>query len=96
LAVGRNEDDNQKLQVFAREKDVLMKVHRYPGPLSLLRGKISQAGVEMAAAITVRYGKAKDLQKVEVYYRRAGEETEQAVPVSAMAEEEIRGFMIGD
>jgi len=96
LVVGRNEDDNQKLQTFAREKDVLMKVHRYAGPLSLLRGEISQPGIERAAAITVRYGKAKDLPTIEVHYQRAGEETEQAVSVSAMAEEEIRGFMIGD
>ena len=96
LVVGRNEDDNQKLQAFAREEDVLLKVHRYPGPLSLLRGRISQPEVERAAAITVRYGKAKDLAAVEVHYRRAREETEQAIPVSAMAEEELKGFMIGE
>jgi hypothetical protein len=96
LVVGRNEDDNKKLQVFAQENDVLLKVHRYAGPLSLLRGEISQPGVERAAAITVRYGKAKDLPKVEVYHRRAGDESEQAVSVSAMAEEEIKGLMIGD
>ena len=96
LVVGRHEDDNQKLQTFAQEKDVLMKVHRYAGPLSLLRGEISQPGIERAAAITVRYGKAKDLPMIEVHYQRAGEETEQAVSVSAMAEEEINRFMIGD
>jgi tRNA-specific 2-thiouridylase len=96
LVVGRSEDDNQKLQAFAQGQDVLLKAHRYPGPLSLLRGKVSQPGVEMAAAITVRYGKARDLAKVEVHYRRAEEETEQAIPVSAMAEDEIKRFMIGE
>jgi tRNA-specific 2-thiouridylase len=96
LVVGRNEDDNQKLQAFAQGQDVLLKVHRYPGPLSLLRGKVSPPGVEMAAAITVRYGKARDLATVEVHYRRAEDETEQAIPVSAMAEHEIKGFMIGE
>jgi tRNA-uridine 2-sulfurtransferase len=96
LVVGRNEDDNQKLQAFAQEKDVLMKVHRYAGPLSLLRGKISRPGVEMAAAITVRYGRAKDLPTIEVHYQREGEETEQAISVSCMAEDEIRELMIGE
>jgi tRNA U34 2-thiouridine synthase MnmA/TrmU len=39
LVVGRNEEENQKIQTFSQEGDFLLKVSRYPGPLSLLRGE---------------------------------------------------------
>jgi hypothetical protein len=50
----------------------------------------------MAAAITVRYGKAKDLPGIEVHYRRAKEEAEDVVSVSAMNAAEIKELMIGE
>ena len=96
LVVGRHEDDNQKLQAFAREQDIVLKVRHFPGPLSLLRGKTGEEGIEKAAAITVRYGKAKDLTKVEVHYRRVGEDSEEAIPVLPLAEEMIKTLMIGE
>ncbi len=96
LVVGRDEGDNQKLQVFAQEQDILLKVRHAPGPLSLLRGRTGDDGVHKAAAITVRYGKAKDRARVEVHYHRTGEENEHSISVSAMAEDEIKDVMVGE
>jgi tRNA U34 2-thiouridine synthase MnmA/TrmU len=58
LVVGRNEEENQKIQTFSQEGDFLLKVSRYPGPLSLLRGEAKEEEIAKAAAITVRYCKA--------------------------------------
>ena len=46
VVVGRNEEENQKIQTFSQEKDILLKVSKFPGPLSLLRGKLDEEILE--------------------------------------------------
>src|SRR5512136_535098 len=55
LVVGRNEEENQKIQTFAQQEDILLKVSNLPGPLSVLRGRPEEGDVERAAAITAYY-----------------------------------------
>ena len=94
LVVGRNEEENQKIQTFSQEGDFLLKVSRYPGPLSLLRGEAKEEEIEKAAAITARYGKAKDLEKIEVIYEKVNEESHRSISVSSIPDEEIANLMI--
>ena len=96
LVVGRHEDDNQKIQAFAQDGDLLMKALSSPGPLSLLRGGSGAEEIAKAAAITVRYGKAKDLKSVEVEYRRMGEDVDRSLWISPVSEGEIREWRIGE
>ena len=96
LVVGRHEDDNQKIQAFAQDGDLLMKALGSPGPLSLLRGGSGAEEIAKAAAITVRYGKAKDLKSVEVEYRRMGEDVDRSLWISPVSEGEIREWRIGE
>jgi tRNA-uridine 2-sulfurtransferase len=85
LVVGRSEEDNEKIQTFAQDGDILLKVLHHPGPLSLLRGEPSEAEIENAASITVRYGKAKDLKGVEVHYKKGDGDSYQSVLVSSIS-----------
>jgi tRNA U34 2-thiouridine synthase MnmA/TrmU len=94
LVVGRNEEENQKIQTFSQEGDFLLKVSRYPGPLSLLRGEAKEEEIAKAAAITARYGKAKDLEKIEVIYEKVNEESHRSISVSSIPDEEIANLMI--
>ena len=94
LVVGRNEEENQKIQTFSRPGDFLLNVSSHPGPLSLLRGDTEEGEIVRAAAITVRYSKAKDLGKVEVIYRKVDEESDRSISVSPVSETEIEGLMI--
>jgi len=96
LVVGRHEDDNQKIQAFAQDGDLLMKALGSPGPLSLLGGWSGAEEIAKAAAITVRYGKAKDLKSVEVEYRRMGEDVGRSLWISPVSEGEIREWRIGE
>jgi len=96
LVVGRHEDDNQKIQAFSQDGDLLMKALGTPGPLSLLRGGTGSEEIEKAAAITVRYGKAKDLKNVEVQYRRVGEDVDRSLLISPVSEGEIKECRIGE
>ena len=93
LVVGRNEEENQKIQAFSREDDLLIKVAHHPGPFSLLRGKADEGEIERAAAITARYSKAKQLAKVEVICRKVPEETQRSLIVSPASETGIEGLM---
>jgi tRNA U34 2-thiouridine synthase MnmA/TrmU len=94
LVVGRNEEENQKIQTFSGEGDILLKLFRFPGPLSLLRGEAGGREIEQAAAITARYSKAKDLGKVEVICKKAKEDGDRSLSVSPLSEKEIEELMI--
>jgi len=94
LVVGRNKEENQKIQTFSGEKDILLRLSRIPGPLSLLRGKAGEGEIEKAAAITARYSKAKDMKRVEVLYRKAKVDRERPLSVSPLSEREIEALMI--
>jgi tRNA U34 2-thiouridine synthase MnmA/TrmU len=96
LVVGRNEEENQKIQTFSKKEDLLLKVSTFSGPLSLLRGKFDEADIEKAAAITVHYSKAKDLGKVEVTYREAGKDQSQSLSASLVSRREIERLMINE
>ena len=74
IVVGRNEAENDRLLALAGEGDLLLEAKDIPGPITLLRGTSSQNELRAAAALTARYGKARSLERVEVWRWRAGEE----------------------
>jgi tRNA-specific 2-thiouridylase len=94
LIVGRKEEENQKIQTFSREGDLLFGLARHPGPLSLLRGEPEAGEIEKAAAITARYSRSKDLKNAEVIFWKVSEETRRSLIVSPVLETEIEGMMI--
>jgi tRNA-specific 2-thiouridylase len=94
LVVGRSDEENQKLQTFANGEDILIHLARFPGPLSLLRGEANEDEIRRASAITVRYSKAKNNEKIEVVYKKVSEEMSRSMFVSAAPEIEIREYMI--
>jgi len=96
LIVGRNEEENQKIQTFAQGKDILLKVSSFPGPLSLLRGEYVQGDIEKAAAITTYYSKAKGLGRVEVTYNGVDGDQPQFLSILPVSRVEIERVMINE
>jgi tRNA U34 2-thiouridine synthase MnmA/TrmU len=94
LVVGRNEGENQKIQTFSQEEDVLLQVAHYPGPLSLLRGAVNERVIEKAAAITARYTRAKELSGVEVICKKTKRDGNRSLSVSPLPEKEVEELMI--
>lgn len=94
LVVGRNEEENRRIETFARSGDVLLKAVRYPGPVSLLRGETDEKEKGMAAAITAHYGKAKGIDQVEVNYRKIGGLENQSLFVSSILEGDLQNLMM--
>ncbi len=77
LSIGRNESDNRRLEALATERDVLLKVRGYPGPLALLRiasGDLHPEDLGQAAAFMASFS-SKAVQAaapVDVTLRMAG------------------------
>jgi tRNA-specific 2-thiouridylase len=94
LVVGRKEEENRKIETFSQEGDILLKLARHPGPLSLLRGEAGETEIEKAAAVTARYSKAKALEKVEVIYNRVEMNGDQSLSVTPISDKEIERLMI--
>ena len=61
LVVSRDEEENRMLSSMVYPGNVFLKIADAPGPLCVLRGNISQDNLSKAAAICMRYGKARGL-----------------------------------
>lgn len=61
LVVSRNEDENSVLTSLKDPGNIFLKIADVPGPLCVLRGDISRDNLKKAAAICMRYGKARGL-----------------------------------
>jgi len=96
LVVGRNKEENQKIQTFAQKEDILLKIVDFPGPLSLLRGKPDKKDIEKAAAITAHYSKTKDSEKLEVAFKGVDGDQDQPIFASIISRSEVERLMINE
>ena len=87
--LGRNEEENSKLEKLGREGDFFLKMEAIPGPLGILRGKGNLDGIQAAAAILVHYSKAKTQEAAAVLYGRGPEDSPNHLTVRPAREEEI-------
>jgi hypothetical protein len=95
LVVGRNQEENVRLEKLAREGDMLLDAMDAPGPLALLRGQANDEHLGVAASILVRYGKAacQPTARVKTWY--AGKEPAQFREASPAAEDVLERLRIG-
>ncbi len=78
LVVGRNQEENKLIQESVEETDLLLYAVDFPGPTSLLRGKMPypEGCIKKAAEITAYYGKGKQESTVSVAYSGASNSKE--------------------
>ena len=89
VIVGRNEEDNTRLDSLSKEGDYLLTLVDMPGPLTLLRGKITEEKIQTAARITGRYGKSHVLPSVKVSVKPVGNNApERILEITPMSQEE--------
>lgn len=60
IIVGRNEGENGTIEALRRSGDVLLKPKDVPGPSVILRGRLDDARIRLAAALTRRYSDGKE------------------------------------
>lgn len=71
--VGRDEKENERILALSTAEDSLLEAIDFMGPLTLVRGVETDKDLNLAAAITARYGKGRALDRVRVSV--SGEET---------------------
>lgn len=85
--VGRDEEENRRLQLLARQSDFLFEVRSCGSPVTLLRGEAGGAEIHLAAAITARYSDAED-DRVKVHYGTDYAVLNEAILVSPLNDED--------
>ena len=91
VIVGKNLEDNNRLEEH-REGRIVLEVADFPGPIVLLDGNSSVKDIETAAAITVRYSKAKGQTNVDVNIE--GYEVLDKLNVDSITEDELDRYRI--
>ncbi|HHT9137096.1 MAG TPA: hypothetical protein ACFYEK_07630 [Candidatus Wunengus sp. YC60] len=90
VIVGRNEEDNTRLESLSKEGDYLLTLVDMPGPFTLIRGEITEEKIQTAARITARYGKSQVLPSVKVSVKQVGNSAaERIIEITPMSQEEV-------
>lgn len=69
LIVGRNHQENEMLQSYKEDKDLLLEVEGYVGPTSIFRSNsdvLSSELLELACGIVIRYSDAPKDREIKV------------------------------
>jgi tRNA U34 2-thiouridine synthase MnmA/TrmU len=96
VVVGRNEGENRRLQILARQGDSLFEVKGCGSPVTLLRGEAGadeEAEIRLAAAITARYSDAQG-SEVEVHHGTDYTALSEAILVTPVGEGELTRLRI--
>ncbi len=85
LIVGRNKEENDKIERYITNGDWLFEAKDCGSPLTLLKGDLSEANIALGAAITARYCDLKHVEEVTITYSR--NEESNIVSVAPLAED---------
>lgn len=90
LIVGRNEDENKRIEEMADNSDISFYVPDTGSPNAILLG--DKKYTKVAASITARYSDKKKEPKVEVYFKHRGKE--EKIKVKPIDDEELSKWRI--
>lgn len=82
IIVPRNEDETRRLESLAQPGDILLSALAAMGPTTVIKGGADETSLAEAAALTVRYGQAREQERVEVGWRRQGEDDSAGEPLA--------------
>lgn len=92
--IGRNESENKKLMTFVEEGDSIIEKNALTGPLTVLKGEISDEIKLLAGSITASYGKGNDLDSIEMSMKKIPSDDKELFLVKPYIQEEITKFFI--
>jgi len=93
VVVGRNEDENHRLQRLARRGDFFFEVKGCGSPVTLLRREAGEEEIHLSAAITARYSDAQE-DRVEVHYGTDYTALRETILVSSLEEDDLTRLRI--
>ncbi len=72
LIVGRNQEENERIERMADEHDMLFYPARIRGPLALLKGRPGAGDLDLSGRVTARYCEQTQIDEVEIEYLQKG------------------------
>ena len=90
--IGRRQEENERLLELVHEGDIVVKVTSYPGPIELIPRGFTEASVEIAASLCVRYSDVPNSIVVEVILEKDGRE--ERLESSACSQEICQALII--
>jgi len=98
-AVGRHQEDNRAIEALARPGETLIEVAAGGSPATLVRGRPSEADLALAAALTARYSRSRELPSVEcdliAVIEGPGRGESRRIAVAPAADEAIDRLVVG-
>jgi hypothetical protein len=93
LVISRNEVENGILSVMKSERNLFLSIEKVPGPLCILRGKVTEEIRSLAAGICLRYGKGHGKPGHRAVYGEDPENMGTAVDAPVFTDEYCSIFM---
>lgn len=72
IIIGRNENENNMIRLFAENNDYLLWVDGFGSPLTIICGESDEDDLRLAASMCARYSDARHMQYVEVSALKKG------------------------
>ena len=98
VIVGRNMEDNRKLENLVREDDTVIQILNFKGPYVVLSGKPSNGAalstVMTAARIAARYATAPDGAEVEIECRDVATNEHELMKVLPLSDDVIEKMRV--
>lgn len=94
IIVGRNKEENEKLERMVQVGDHLFRVVGYKGPLVVSRGKIENGTMEVISAITVHYSNAPKSPNIPVEILKYPDQKLTLQEVCSLNEETVKTFLL--
>ncbi|MDD1744921.1 MAG: hypothetical protein LUQ20_03810, partial [Candidatus Methanoperedens sp.] len=66
IIVGRDNEENEAIKSLGNTKDCLLRVEGVGSPLTIIRGKVTDEALHIAASLCARYSDAKKLPEATV------------------------------
>jgi hypothetical protein len=94
LMVPRDESESDLVSTMVRPGNVFLKLAEVPGPLCIIRGKITEENLRNAASICLRYTRARGTQGNTALYGSDPHTFENSLEAPVLSDERCKSFII--
>ena len=96
IVVGRNKDENNQIEQYACDGDILFKARNVRGPISLLKksGNLNAELIDLSCRITARYCDREEFDEIEIMYYDSHQDNSKVKKVKPIKEEQLETIRI--
>lgn len=94
IIIGRDEDENRRLESHIKKGDIIFRMKNKPGPFSILKGIKDESVISLAASIVAYHTKFRNEEKSEVNYWEAGSREQKTIIVKPASSETVENVRL--